>query len=173
MKESINRRKFIKTTAVGGVGLSMLSNAAFGLPRTFSDHFVRVGMIGLDTSHSTAFTKILNDPEAPPELSGYKVVAAYPHGSKDIEISVKRIPQFTEEVKGMGVEIVNSIDQLLKKVDVVLLETNDGRLHLEQAIPVINAGKPLFIDKPIAASLADARAIFKLAKEKNVPVCSS
>ena len=73
----------------------------------------------------------------------------------------------------MGVEIVDSIDDLLKKVDVVLLESVDGRPHLAQARPVIAAGKPLFIDKPMAASLADAMEIFRLAKEKHVPCFSA
>jgi predicted dehydrogenase len=73
----------------------------------------------------------------------------------------------------MGVEIVSSIADLLKKVDVVLLETNDGRLHLEQALQVFKAGKPMFIDKPIAASLADASAIFAASKQYKIPVFSS
>ncbi len=73
----------------------------------------------------------------------------------------------------MNVEIVDSIDELLKKVDVVMLESVDGRPHLAQARPVIAAGKPLFIDKPMAASLADAMEIFRLAREKNVPCFSA
>ncbi len=70
-------------------------------------------------------------------------------------------------------DIVDSIDALLERVDCVLLETNDGRLHLEQALPVIKSGKPLFIDKPIAASLADAIAIFDAAEHYGVPVFSA
>ncbi len=65
----------------------------------------------------------------------------------------------------MGVEIVPSIEELLKRVDVVLLESVDGRPHLEQARPVIAAKKPLFIDKPMAGSLADVLVIFDLAKK--------
>ena len=133
----------------------------------------RVGMIGLDTSHSTAFTRILNDSAAAPDVSGFRVVAAYPYGSRTIASSATRIPGYTEEVRKMGVEIVGSIEELLRRVDVVLLETNDGRLHLEQALAVIRAGKPLFIDKPIAASLADAVAIFEAARRHGVPVFSS
>ena len=133
----------------------------------------KVGIIGLDTSHSTAFTRALNDPAAGPEFGGYKVVAAYPKGSNDIKSSVDRIPGYTDEVKKLGVEIVSSIEELLPKVDVVLLETNDGRLHLEQALPVLKAGKRMFIDKPVAASLTDAIAIFEAAKHYNVPVFSS
>ena len=134
---------------------------------------IRVGIIGLDTSHVPAFTSLLNDEEAPAELANCRVVAAYPKGSPDIESSVTRVPKYTAQVKEMGVEIVDSIETLIDKVDVVLLETNDGRPHLEQIIPVLKAGKPVFIDKPIAGSLIDAVAIFELAKKHKVPVFSS
>jgi predicted dehydrogenase len=134
---------------------------------------LRAGIIGLDTSHVTAFTKLLNDPAVAPDLAGCKIVAAYPKGSPDIESSTSRVPEYTAEVQKHGVEIVDSIDALLEKVDVVFLETNDGRPHLEQALPCFKAGKPVFIDKPIAGSLADAVAIFEAAKEHKVPVFSS
>lgn len=133
----------------------------------------RVGMIGLDTSHSVAFTKALNVPEADKALKGYKIVAAYPYGSKTIEGSAKRIPGYIEEVKAYGVEVVDSIEDLLTKVDVVLLETNDGGPHLEQALMVIEAGKPVFIDKPVAVSLKDIIAIYRAAQERSVPVFSA
>jgi hypothetical protein len=134
---------------------------------------IRAGIIGLDTSHVIEFTKAFNSPKAPAELGGIKIVAAYPGGSRDLPASWDRVKKYTEQVRGMGVEIVGSIDELLGKVDVVLLESVDGRPHLAQARPVIAAGKPLFIDKPMAASLADAMQIFRLAKEKNVPCFSA
>ncbi len=134
---------------------------------------IRVGIIGLDTSHAIAFTKLLNDPAAPPALAGCPVVAAYPQGSPDIESSTKRVPGYTEEMKKLGVTIVGSIDELLTQVDAVLLETNDGRPHLEQLRPVLAAGKPVFIDKPVAGSLADAVAIYREATLAGVPVFSS
>lgn len=134
---------------------------------------IRVGIIGLDTSHAPAFAKLLNDPDAPPELANCKVVIAYPHGSKDIESSASRIPKYTDELRTMGVDIADSIDELLAEVDCVLLETNDGRLHLEQAAQVFRAGKPVFIDKPLSASLADAYAIYMLADRFQTPTFSS
>lgn len=134
---------------------------------------IKVGIIGLDTSHAIAFTKLLNDPKAPPELAGCPVVAAYPKGSPDIKSSVDRVPKYTEDIRGLGVEIVDSIDALLQRVDAVLLETNDGRPHLEQARAVYKAGKPVFIDKPIAGSLRDAVAIIAEAKAAGVPMFSS
>lgn len=134
---------------------------------------LRAGIIGLDTSHVIAFTKMLNTGNPEGDLAGIRVVAAYPEGSKDIESSVKRVPEYTKKVKEMGVEIVDSIDDLLEKVDVVFLESNDGRPHLEQAIPVLKAGKPVFIDKPIAGSLTDAVALFELSRKYNTPMFSS
>jgi len=132
----------------------------------------KIGIIGLDTSHSTEFTKLLNGGEAK-EYADFKIVAAYPYGSKTIKSSYDRIPQYIEEVKKYGVEIVSSIADLLSKVDYVMLETNDGNLHLEQAAEVLRAGKTMFIDKPVGASLPQAIAIYQLAKRCNVSVFSS
>src|SRR5262249_37434703 len=97
----------------------------------------------------------------------------YPKGSRDIKSSTDRVPEYTQKVGDLGVEIVGSIDDLLQKVDVVLLETNDGRPHLEQVLPVLKAGKTVFIDKPIAGSLTDAVAIFEAARQYKVSVFSS
>ncbi len=134
---------------------------------------LKAGIIGLDTSHAIAFTKTLNAEKPKPEVAGCRVVAAYPKGSPDIESSTSRVPGYTEEMKKMGVEIVDSIENLAKQVDFVMLETNDGRPHFEQLLPVLKAGKPCFIDKPIAGSLTDAVAIFEAAKKYNVPIFSS
>ena len=120
-----------------------------------------------------AFTKILNTNPQKPEVMGVRMVAADAQGSKDIESSVKRVPEYTEKVKAMGVEIVDSIEKLCEKVDVVFLETNDGRPHLEQLRPCLKTGKSVFIDKPVAGTLADAIKIFDEAKTADVPVFSS
>ncbi len=134
---------------------------------------LRAGIIGLDTSHCGAFAKTLNANPQKPEVAGVRMVAAYPKGSPDIASSVARVPEYIEQMKKLDVEIIDTIDGLLTKVDLVFLETNDGRPHLEQYFPVAKSGKPCFIDKPIAGSLADAIAIFEVAKKHNVPVFSS
>lgn len=171
-KKNYYRRQFIKNGVFASVGLS-LSGALSPIFANTGSNGKRVGIIGLDTSHSIEFTRVLNGSNASPDYDGYKVVAAYPKGSLDIESSVNRIPEYLENVKTMGVEIVNSIDELLTKVDVVLLETNDGRRHLEQAIPVLKSGKRIFIDKPLSASFADGISIFETAKRFNTPVFSA
>lgn len=134
----------------------------------------RLGIIGTDTSHVPAFTKLFNDASAPGHIAGFRVVAAWKGGSKDIQSSISRVDQYSAQVSSQyGVEIVPDIATLLSKVDGVLLESVDGRPHLEQARPVIAAHKPLFIDKPLAASLDDAREIARLAKAAGVAWFSS
>ena len=139
---------------------------------------LRIGIIGLDTSHAIAFTTALNKgpkkPEDAPKVAGARVVAAFAQGSRDIESSTKRVPEYTAKVKEMGVEIVDSIDALLGTVDAVLLESNDGKVHLEQLEPVLKAKKPVFVDKPIAASLVDAIRIVNAVGKAGVPMfCAS
>ena len=134
---------------------------------------LKIGMIGLDTSHCLEFTKLLHADSPDPQLAGCRVVAVYPKGSPDIESSVSRVPEYKAKIEALGVEVTDDLPAMLQGVDAVLLETNDGRPHLAQATAVIEAGKPLFIDKPVAGSLADAIAIYRLARDRGVPVFNS
>ena len=166
-----HRRNFIKKTAILGFGLGITGNILGNYKG--AEKGKRIGMIGLDTGHSVAFTKSLNDPLAGDKYSGYKVIAAVAEGTDNIVEWKNKIPEFTKEVQSQGVEIVSSIEKMLGKVDVVLLTCIDGNKHLEQALPVFKAGKPVFIDKPIAGTLADAYKIVEAAKKYNVPLFSS
>jgi hypothetical protein len=131
---------------------------------------IRLGIVGTDTSHAIAFTSILNNPTSPDHVPGARVVAAYKGGSKDLSVSASRVDKFAEELRTKWkVEFTQDIPTLCRKVDAVLLESVDGRVHLEQAKQIIAAGKPVFIDKPLAANLEDAREIARLAKEAGVP----
>jgi len=134
---------------------------------------LRIGIIGLDTSHAADFTKSLNNPKASGVLANCRVVAAYPQGSRDIAESLQSVVEITKEVKAMGVEITPSIEALLPRVDGILLESNDGRVHLEQVLPVLKAGKPVFVDKPVAGSLTDVVAIYEAAEHFGTPLFTS
>lgn len=135
---------------------------------------LRIGLIGLDTSHVTAFTQLLNDANDKNHVAGGRVVAAFKGGSRDIESSWSRVEGYTKELREKyGVKIVDTIEALCAEVDVVMLESVDGRPHLEQVKPVFRAKKPVFIDKPVAGSLPDAIEIYRLAKESGTPCFSS
>jgi predicted dehydrogenase len=135
---------------------------------------LRIGIIGCDTSHVTAFTEVLNNPKAKGHVPGGKVVAAYKGGSADIPSSFSHIEGYSKTLQEKyGVKIYDSIEELCQNVDAVMLESVDGRPHLEQVKPVLKARKPVYIDKPMAASLKDVQEIFRLAQEAKVPVFSS
>jgi hypothetical protein len=145
--------------------LICLAGAAAAMAADF-----RLGIVGTDTSHVPAFTRTFNDPAAPDHIPGFKVVAAYKGGSKDLESSWNRVDKYAEEISTKwGVEIVPEIRSMCGKVDGFLLESVDGRPHLAQAKEIITCGKPMFIDKPLSSTLDDAREIARLAKAANVP----
>ena len=154
----------------------LLSLAVFAISLTpkASENSIKVGLIGLDTSHAPAFIKVLNGIDSENHVPGAKVVCAYPGGSPDLKASYTRVDKFTAQIRDeLKVEIVPDIPTLLEKVDAVILTSVDGRVHLEQVKPVIAAKKPVFIDKPMAASLEDLKEIFRLADKAVVPCFSS
>lgn len=135
---------------------------------------LRVGIIGTDTSHAVAFTELLNDPKAGGHVPGARVVAAFKGGSPDIEASWSRVePNARLLQEKHGVRLYDSIAEMCREVDAVLLLSVDGRPHLEQVKPVLAAKKPVYIDKPMAASLRDVLTIFDLARRAGVPVFSA
>ncbi|HEU4610375.1 MAG TPA: Gfo/Idh/MocA family oxidoreductase [Chitinophagaceae bacterium] len=163
----MQRRKFLKNAVITGSAVWMArSLQAANLQITGGvGAGKRVGIIGLDSSHSVAFTQMLNAAGSDTRYNGYKVTAAYPYGSRAIESSFQRIAGYTAQVKSMGVTVCDSLDGLLEQVDCVLLETNDGRLHPDQASQVFESRKPVFIDKPLGADLKQVEAVFTSAEK--------
>ena len=152
------------------IGAALALNACnFALAE---DGVIRAGIVGCDTSHVIAFTDLINDPKANGSLAKVEVTVAYPGGSDDIPSSRDRLPGFVAQLRAKGVKIVDSLEALAAESDAILLESVDGRPHLEQ-FRAVAKGKPVFIDKPAAASLADVIAIFRHAKETGTPVFSS
>lgn len=137
-------------------------------------NLLKIGMIGLDTSHVVAFAKLLNDEQNAYHVPGGKVVAAFPGGSPDFALSINRVEGYTKQMQeDFGVKIVDSLEALAEESDAILLESVDGRVHLEQFQRIVSYGKPVFIDKPLAVSSEHANEIFRLAAEHNVPVMST
>ena len=135
---------------------------------------LRIGIIGLDTSHAEQFTMRLNDAANPNHILGGRVVAAFPQASPDLEESKSRIDGYTKTLESkFGVKMVKSASELCAIVDAVMVLSLDGRPHLEQVRQVLASKKPVFLDKPVAASLKDVIEIYKLADESAVPLFSA
>jgi len=177
-----NRRQFLQNAAVATAGITALArnqivsaqNQKPSIKPASKSGYIRAGMIGCDTSHCIAFTKLFNDQNPPTGISGVRVVSAYPSFSKDIKKSAGRVDDIAKTLREKwGVKMANSIEEMLDAVDVVLLQSVDGRRHLNELKPVAAAGKAVYIDKPFAASLADAKAMVKIIKESKLPAFSS
>lgn len=180
--KNIHRREFLSGLAIAGAGLTSINPTQL-LANSLSQKIIRIGIIGLDTSQVTMIISHINNIPGPgydvvqplwdSSFEGFRVTAAYPYGSKKIESSMKQIPTYVAKMKENNVELVDSIQALLSKVDAVMLMTFDGHPRVEQAMEVIKAGKPLFINKPFAASLKDVIKIMNEAKKHNCPIFSS
>lgn len=133
---------------------------------------IRVGLVDCDTSHVVAFTQRLNHRGIPDDqwVEGAEVVAAVPGTS---QISPERITPHTQQLRDLGVEIVDRPESLIGRVDAVFIESVDGSVHLERAWPFLEAGVPTFIDKPFTTSTADARRLLQAAAERGVPLTSA
>ncbi len=154
------------------VALALALLATIGLPARAAD--LRVGLIGLDTSHVIAFTKSLNDEKNKDYIPGARVVAIFKGGSPDIPSSANRVEGFTADLlKYPGIKLYDTVAELVKNVDAVMIESVDGRPHLKYAREVLPSGKPTFIDKPVGGTLRDTIEIYQIAKTHNTPVFSS
>ena len=161
-------------------GLSALSVGAFmhrsahaGLGPKMVPDDIKIGMVGLAV-HSAAFSKLLNDPQKDASLAGCTVKCVYhPKGNPDVDFTPEQLQGFERDIVNSGATRVSSMDELLSQVDVVMIETNDGRPHLAEVMPALKAGKPVFVDKPVAHTLKGVLEIYKAAEEYKVPIFSS
>ena len=116
----------------------------------------KVGIIGSENSHALAFSKLFN-------LSG-----DYP----DIQVTCVwgEDDQASQTIaKECGVAVTRP-DDMLRQVDAVMVTSRNGALHPGYAFPFIEAGKPAFVDKPIANDGSEAEKLIHTAFEKDVPV---
>ncbi len=135
---------------------------------------LRIGMIGLDTSHVPSFTKLLNDSNEEYHVPGGRVTAAYPGGSNDFELSWGRVAGYTKELHDtFGVEILDSPAAVAEAVDIVFITSVDGRVHLQQFRETVPFKRPTFIDKPLALTTQEAEDIFRIADKAGIAVTSS
>jgi predicted dehydrogenase len=137
---------------------------------------LKIGLVGLDTSHVVAFSKCFNKPGDAEHVPGGKVTCAFPGGSKDFGQSIDRVDKFTAQVKDeFGVAIFDKPESVAEAVDLLFITAVDGRSHLDYVRKTIPFNRPTFIDKPLAVTSRDAKEIFNLGEQHHTPImsCSS
>ncbi|MBN1555534.1 MAG: Gfo/Idh/MocA family oxidoreductase [Phycisphaerae bacterium] len=134
---------------------------------------LKIGLIGLDTSHVEAFSRILNVESDPGHIPGGKVVAGFPGGSPDFDLSINRVEGYTSKLRDeFGVDILDTPQAVAERSDLVFINAVDGRVHRELFEKIVSYGRPTFIDKPFTVGAEDAETILALAKKQAVPVMS-
>lgn len=133
---------------------------------------MKIGLIGLDTSHVEIFTKLLHKKTY--NFGDARVTIGCPHPSPDLELSRTRVHGYTDLLRDTyGVKITESVEDVAQEADAIMITAVDGRKHLELFKQVVAFGKPVFIDKPITLSVGDTEEIFALSQRFNTPVMSS
>lgn len=133
---------------------------------------IKVAIIGLDTSHSIQFPKRMQDPACAPDqlVPGLRAVTCLrfetPYQNK------KGLDERQSQLESWGVRVTTRFDEAVADCDAIMLEINDGAYHLEYFKKAAALGKPVFLDKPLAGSLDDGRAILRLMREHNTRVWS-
>jgi len=120
----------------------------------------KIGIIGTENSHALAFAKIINLPVNGKRLyPDAKVVGAFGGAGGD-EASAQAI------VDQAGAEFVATCtEDFFGKVDAMIITNRKGSLHMQYAMPFIEKGLPVFIDKPFTSNIAEAEALIAAAQK--------
>ena len=126
---------------------------------------IRIGIVGSDNSHAEQFAKIANGLHDAGRVAGVRCVAiSAPHNTRGR----------TKEVAAHGgiEHVVAAPEEMVDMVDAAMVVYRHGGLHLEGAMPFIEKKIPVFIDKPLATSVRDAKKLLEAARRKKTPVAS-
>ncbi len=139
-----------------------------------SEAGLRVGMVGLDSTHAVWFSRLLNDRGQPWRVEGARVVAAWAGGVAELPLSRERVGGFSRQVRDeFAVELFDSPEAVAERCDLVIVTAVDARTHAALARRLFAAGKPLFIDKPLTTDVAEARTLLDEAEARGVPLWSA
>ncbi|MBQ3505991.1 MAG: Gfo/Idh/MocA family oxidoreductase [Clostridia bacterium] len=117
----------------------------------------KIGIIGSENSHAAAFIEIFKNEPKYAELEVVCVGGMYDEANQTLN-------------EKYGVEIINSAEEMIGKVDAAMITCRDGKYHAGYAEPFIRAGIPLFVDKPFTTDAQEAFNLVQLARRENVPM---
>ncbi|MBA2247324.1 MAG: Gfo/Idh/MocA family oxidoreductase [Chloroflexia bacterium] len=127
---------------------------------------IRIGLVGVNTSHADAFSRIFNgSADEAPRLESGKVVSIW--GGDPERVATLAANHWIETTVSDPAEMIGAVDAVL-----IVDDTGGGALHDELARPFLMAGLPVFVDKPMTTAYPDAVALFDLAEAHSAPLLS-
>jgi predicted dehydrogenase len=124
---------------------------------------VRIGIIGTENSHAMAYTKLFNQPGENGAFRhpGYRVTGVFGPLAETAEKVV---------TEGGADYAAGDFTELLGKIDALMVTSRRGSVHHQYAAPFIDAGIPVFVDKPFTSDPAQAEDLIARAKKSGAPV---
>lgn len=143
--------------------------------RSHMSRVIKIGVVGLDTSHSIEFVRRMQAPDCPADqkVAGLRATACLrfetPFQNRD------GLDARQKTLEGWGVKVTESFEEAVADCDAIMMTINDAAFHLDYFRRCADLGKPIFLDKPMADTVAAGRMIFDLAAAKGLKVmsCSS
>lgn len=121
---------------------------------------MRIGIIGIDSSHSAIVAKAVN---LDGRYKGVEITCVCGDSAAETEAFAN-----TCNVSS----IIDNPSHVIGSIDAVMIMHRHPERHYQAAIPFIKAGVPVFIDKPMTTSTTEARSILNLAKRHRTPIAS-
>lgn len=160
-----SRRSFLEKMGKGAALSTLaLSTSVGGVSQLVgTKHKIKsmvIGIIGAENSHTASFGQLFNVNKAFPGME-----VKYVWGETE-EFAKKAME------KGKIPSMVKDPNEMLGKIDALIVDHRHGKYHLAPAIPFIKAGVPTFIDKPFCYRVAEGKQFLELAREHGTPVTS-
>ncbi|MGQ9454472.1 MAG: Gfo/Idh/MocA family protein [Armatimonadota bacterium] len=136
---------------------------------------INVNILGLDSSHTIEFARRLVATDCPQDqhVEGATVrkVMRFETPFQD----ATGLDMRQKQLEAWGIKVTTDLADAIDDCDAIILCINDPSLHLEYFCRIANLGKPIFVDKPLADSVANAKQILETATKNNTAFfsCSS
>ena len=127
---------------------------------TTGDKPIRIGIIGAENSHTRGFGKLFNIDK---KFPGVEVLYVWGETEEFARDAVER---------GGIPNMVKDPEEMLGKIDALIVDHRHGKYHLEAATPFVKEGIPTFIDKPFCYRVSEGVEFLKMARELGTPVTS-
>jgi predicted dehydrogenase len=136
---------------------------------------LNIALVGLDTSHTVEFARRMQTADCP---AGHHVPGLRATACLRFETPFQNKAGLDERQKtleGWGVKVTENFDEAVAHCDAIIMTINDASYHLDYFRKCVTLGKPIFLDKPLADTLAHGREIATLAAthKVNIMSCSS
>lgn len=121
---------------------------------------MRIGIVGAESTHTLEIAKLINIENKIKNCSIDYVWGETSQLAYDVAAS------------GQIPNIVDSPEDMIGKIDAVVIVHRHCKNHIPAAMPFVEAGLPIFIDKPFCYDVDEGLSFIDICRAKNLPIAS-